>query len=339
MYYKTITKEIFDSYIANETDPVLEGVVTDTMLNHSFRRFLRMPLATGEHYVEALYEQGHNSEPMPMGGNRFSCANNFECVAFIVDRKETYCRSDSFSAFALFYEDGEQPDSNWVTDKMKEAFFSYIEERYAPSAETLENDNIRFQAYESAAKQYVFDRENDTTALIMMVKLLKKFDDTTIVEYLANPTGWAERFAKALEQSGIWDSFEKDYAEPLAAYLILVRQHLDTFKADPSCWESVCKNLMDAIEGRKTVCLNLEAHGKTMQVTYPVAGIEFHDVVKMKNLHTFPISPIRLREDVERFLSKNYWEIAFFKFSIPFKVIKSVSSGGKEIWENPYFGE
>ena len=30
MYYKTITKEIFASYIANETDPVLEGVVTDT---------------------------------------------------------------------------------------------------------------------------------------------------------------------------------------------------------------------------------------------------------------------------------------------------------------------
>ena len=29
MYYKTITKEIFDSYIVNETDPVLEGVVTD----------------------------------------------------------------------------------------------------------------------------------------------------------------------------------------------------------------------------------------------------------------------------------------------------------------------
>ena len=96
---------------------------------------------------------------------------------------------------------------------------------------------------------------------------------------------------------------------------------------------------MDAVEGRKTVRLNLEANGKTMQVTYPVAGIEFHDVVKMKNFHTFPISPIRHREDVERFLSKNYWEIAFFKFSIPFKVIKSVSSGGKEIWENPYFGE
>lgn len=30
MYCKTITKEIFDSYIANDSDSVLEGVVTNT---------------------------------------------------------------------------------------------------------------------------------------------------------------------------------------------------------------------------------------------------------------------------------------------------------------------
>lgn len=339
MRYDNITKEIFDSYIANETDPVLEGVVTDTMLNHSFRRFLRMPLATGEHCVEALYEQGPNSIPMTMGGNRFSYANNFECVAFIVDHKETYCRFGSFGTFTLLYMDGEQPDSNWVTDKMKEAFFSYIEKTYAPSAEALKNDNICFQAYESAAKQYVLNREVDTTALNMFLKRLKMFDDTTMVDYLANPTGWEERFSKALEQSGVWKSFVKDYAEPLAAYLFLVRQHLDTFKADPTCWESVCKNLMAAVEGHKTVCLNLEADGKTMQVTYPVAAITVTDVVKMKDLDTFPISPMRHKEDVERFLSKNYWEIAYFKFIIPFEVIKSVSSGGKVIWENPDFGK
>lgn len=335
MYYKTITKEIFDSYIANDSDTVLEGVVTNDFEGAAFRRFVRVSLAKGEHYVEALYEQDSGSFPMAMDANHFNIKNNLEFMAFIVDRKETCCKSISLM---MLFEDCKHADSNWVTDKMKEAFFSYIEKTYAPSAEALENDNTRFQAYESAAKQYVLNVENDTTALNMMLKLLKKFDDTTIVEYLANPTGWAERFAKALEQSGIWDSFAKDYAEPLAAYLILVRQHLDIFKADPSCWESVCKNLMDAVENRKTVRLNLEANGKTMQVTYPVAGIEFHDVVKMKNLHTSPISPTRHREDVERFLSKNYWEITYFKFIIPFKVIKSVSSGGKEIWENPYFG-
>lgn len=29
MYCKTITKEIFDSYIANDSDTVLEGVITN----------------------------------------------------------------------------------------------------------------------------------------------------------------------------------------------------------------------------------------------------------------------------------------------------------------------
>ena len=55
MYCKTITKEIFDSYIANDSDTVLEGVVTNAFEGTAFRRFVRVPLAKGEHYVEALY--------------------------------------------------------------------------------------------------------------------------------------------------------------------------------------------------------------------------------------------------------------------------------------------
>lgn len=75
----------------------------------------------------------------------------------------------------------------------------------------------RFQSltYDNAIKQYVYDRNNDTTSLDVMLKLLEKFDDSVVVDYLANPTGWEERFAKVLEQSGIWDSFAKEFAEPL----------------------------------------------------------------------------------------------------------------------------
>ena len=57
MYCKTITKEIFDSYIANDSDTVLEGVVTNAFEGTAFRRFVRVPLAKGEHYVEALYSR------------------------------------------------------------------------------------------------------------------------------------------------------------------------------------------------------------------------------------------------------------------------------------------
>lgn len=51
MYCKTITKGIFDSYIANDSDTVLEGVVTNTFGNTTFWRFVRVPLAKGEHIM------------------------------------------------------------------------------------------------------------------------------------------------------------------------------------------------------------------------------------------------------------------------------------------------
>ena len=232
MYCKTITKEIFNSYIANDSDTVLEGVVANTFGNTTFWRFVRVPLAKGEHYVEALYAQSSFSFPLAMGVNHFSIKNGLEFMAFIIDHKETYCKSVEF---ALLFDDYRQADSNWVTAEMREKFLAYIEKTYTPSAEVMKN------------KKYVYDRSNDTTSLDVMLKLLEKFDDSVVVDYLANPTGWEERFAKVLEQSGIWDSFAKEFAEPFVAYLVQARQHPDAFSADPSCWESVCKNLMAAV--------------------------------------------------------------------------------------------
>ena len=325
MYCKTITKEIFNSYIANDSDTVLEGVVANTFGNTTFWRFVRVPLAKGEHYVEALYAQSSFSFPLAMGVNHFSIKNGLEFMAFIVDHKETYCKSVEF---ALLFDDYRQADSNWVTAEMREKFLAYIEKTYTPSAEVMKN------------KKYVYDRSNDTTSLDVMLELLEKFDDSVIIDYLANPTGWEERFAKVLEQSGIWDSFAKEFAEPFVAYLVQARQHLDAFSADPSCWENVCKNLMAAVKDRKTVRLNIEAGGKSMQVVYPAVGIESYDTIKTKRLDTFAISPARRRKEVEHFLNDNYPNYSSkFYHDIPFDSIVSVSSGRKVIWENPVFGK
>ena len=165
-------------------------------------------------------------------------------MAFIVDHKETYCKSVEFT---LLFDDYRRADSNWVTAEMREKFLAYIERTYTPSAEVMKNKKFQSMTYDSAVKQYVYDRSNDTTSLDVMLKLQEKFDDSVIIDYLANPTGWEERFAKVLEQSGIWDSFAKEFAEPFVAYLVQARQHPDAFSADPSCWESVCKNLMAAV--------------------------------------------------------------------------------------------
>ena len=168
MYCKTITKEIFDSYIANYSDSVLEGVVTNAFEGTAFRRFVRVPLAKGEHYVEALYEQDFGSFPLAMGANHFSIKNGLEFMAFIVDRKETYCKS---AAFALLFDDYRQADSNWVTAEMRDAFLAYIENTYTPSAEVMKDKKFQSLTYDSAVKQYVYDRNNDTTALDLMLKL------------------------------------------------------------------------------------------------------------------------------------------------------------------------
>lgn len=117
MYCKTITKEIFDSYIANNSDTVLEGVVTNAFEGTAFRRFVRVPLAKGEHYVEALYEQDFGSFPLAMGANHFSIKNGLEFMAFIVDRKETYCKS---AAFALLFDDYRQGAFRKVLTQIKE---------------------------------------------------------------------------------------------------------------------------------------------------------------------------------------------------------------------------
>lgn len=337
MYCKTITKEIFDSYIANDSDTILQGVVTNTFGNTTFWRFVRVPLAKGEHYVEALYAQSSFSFPLAMGVNHFSIKNGLEFMAFIVDHKETYCKSISLM---MLFEDCKQADSNWATAEMREKFLAYIEKAYTPSAEVMKDKKFQSMTYESAVKQYVYDGNNDTTSLDVMLKLLEKFDDSVIIDYLANPTGWEERFAKVLEQSGIWESFAKEFAEPFVAYLVQTREYLDAFNADPSCWESICKSLMAAVKDHKNVRLNIEAGGKSMQVVYPAVGIESYDTIKTKKLDTFAISPARHRKEVEHFLNDNYPNYSSkFHYDIPFDSIVSVSSGRKALWENLLFGK
>ena len=77
-----------------------------------------------------------------------------------------------------------------------------------------------------------------------------------------------------------------------------------------------------------------------MQVVYPAVGIESYDTIRTKSLDTFVLSPVRHQEEVEHFLEENcQWYGRGHRHSIPFKVIVSVSSGRKVLWENPLFGK
>lgn len=229
---------------------------TQLDLKDANKRHLESPKAVGVPRLKSKHRSGmsyttNNKKTQSKDGkikNTVYVVGNLvhglEFMAFIVDHKETYCQTVEF---ALLFDDYRQANSNWVTAEMREKFLAYIEKNYTPSAEVMKDKRFQSLTYDNAVKQYVYDRSNDATSLDVMLKLLEKFDDSVVVDYLANPTGWEERFAKVLEQSGIWDSFAKEFAEPFVAYLVQARQHPDAFSADPSCWESVCKNLMAAV--------------------------------------------------------------------------------------------
>lgn len=70
-----------------------------------------------------------------------------------------------------------------------------------------------------------------------------------------------------------------------------------------------------------------------MQVVYPVASIESYDTIRTKSLDTFAISPVRHQEENCQWYGRGH------QHSISLKVVVSVSSGRKVLWENPLFGK
>lgn len=70
MFANVIDNDVLMSYFSNPTDFVLEGNIHYT--NHSeYYRFVRIPLESEEHYVEALYGQSYGRFPISLTGNKF----------------------------------------------------------------------------------------------------------------------------------------------------------------------------------------------------------------------------------------------------------------------------
>jgi len=89
MFANVIDNDVLMSYFSNPTDFVLEGNIHYT--NHSeYYRFVRIPLESGEHYVEALYGQSYGRFPISLTGNKFLTENKLDFMAYIVDHKDFY---------------------------------------------------------------------------------------------------------------------------------------------------------------------------------------------------------------------------------------------------------
>lgn len=117
------------------------------------------------------------------------------------------------------------------------------------------------------------------------------------------------------------------------------KQKIQEFEANPNSWESQCKNLVEATSKCKNVRITIEANGKQMEVSYPVAGIASRQMVCDKMLSIWHIAPQKLGDAVEEFLKENYPNGHEYRYDIPMKLVSRVESGRKVLWVNPFFEE
>ena len=169
-----------------------------------YYRFIRVPLANGEHKVDALYGQRFYGtlENKPVTFNqeiRFLClvVDNAKTVNETQDFKTIFCRS-SFT-------------SDSVIEEMAQKLFDMFRENVT---EEDKKKILKRSHYDKIARQNAFCRIIKgiriiaalLTALSMRLETGLAFGltstnaDELVVDYLANPTGWAERTMEKIKR-------------------------------------------------------------------------------------------------------------------------------------------
>lgn len=96
MFLNTIYEEDFHNFLKNPTDFILSGAVMNENEKGYYYRFVRVPMADGEHSVEALFGQMCSNYPTSMSKDHFSEQHNLEFMAYVVDHEKTYAESYEF---------------------------------------------------------------------------------------------------------------------------------------------------------------------------------------------------------------------------------------------------
>ena len=189
--------------------PSFEGnIILDSgELSEYYYRFMRIPLAYGEHKVDALYGQRFYGtlEKKPVTFNqeiRFLClvVDNAKTVNETQDFKTIFCRSSFIS------------DS--VIEEMAQKLFDMFRENVT---EEDKKKILKSSHYDKIARQNAFCRiikgyKNYRSPIDSIVDeigngscfgLTSTNADELVVDYLANPTGWAERTMKRIKKASL----------------------------------------------------------------------------------------------------------------------------------------
>lgn len=337
MYLETIDEKAFRSFLSNPDISVLDGNVLDKYSSSYFYRFIRIPLSdAGEHHVDAIFGNMYSTYEIALSAHRFSVSGNLEFMAYLVDYKDTY--NESYHFRTLFGGSISTEDSSFHSARngMAKALYEYLVKTTVLEPEYLEDPDRNNLAYVMAVDKYVYGEEDDKTEE-KFSGYFKRFDDTLTVEFLANPSYWAENVVAELDKrveryDGL--NFSAGSGKELIAVQRLVEQYIKQFESNPNCWESEYKKLLDAVFGYKNVRLILEGNGEQLSVQYPVSALNLHRAVLEKQISTFSISPLKTRNEVKKFVNSIFPKA---DCSIPVTMISRVESGRKVLWENPCF--
>lgn len=320
--------------------PSFEGnIILDSgELSEYYYRFMRIPLAYGEHKVDVLYGQRFYGtlENKPVTFNqeiRFLClvVDNAKTVNETLDFKTIFCRS-SFT-------------SDSVIEEMAQKLFDMFRENVT---EEDKKKILKGGYYDQTARQNAFCRiikgyKNYRSPIDSIVDEIGKGScfgltstnaDELVVDYLANPTGWAERTMEKIKKASLEYSGLQFWIT-LAMTEELTEEYVKKY-SNPDTPEGKFKSLTDSIKNYKNVHLGLDVNGEIDSVKYPVDGIFNMDAMYDGYLDTWNITPRSEEERIEEFLEEND-ALLKNQDKILFKYISDIHYGKKTVWKNPDF--
>lgn len=329
MYLKKINLKAFEDYLKNPTDPFLEGNICITDGVVKYFRFVRTPASKGEHDVEILYggAQITYHSGCYMRDKKFSSDAPLDFMAYVVDGETLYSASKALNE--LFPTIKADTKDVQLLAAAGEELEAYLDKTVDIEPDEFLDSRYQRRAYESAVEEYVLGNSACGIIFCNFPNLLRHFYDTEKIDFLANPTGWGERYATMKESL----LFDKEITKFMLCVQRCIKQYIKEFEEHPDCFESRCKALMKVIKGCNTVRVTIKVNGQTNRIDYPVCWMRNREAFSHKAL---PVWGVR-KNKIDKFLAENYKD--YDHQTIPLKLISSIRNTKGTTWTNPFFEE
>lgn len=234
MYIKKITFKAFKDYLKNPTDFFLEGNIFISDDIAKYCRLVRTPAAKGEHNVEILYGgvQFTYHPEYNMGGKEFSSNISLNFMGYIIDGETIYSASEALHE--LFPKIKTDTTDEQILIAASEELEAYLDTTVHIEPCELLDPRYQRRAYKPAVKKYALGNSACGTIFDNFPNLLHHFYDIEKVNFLANPTGWGERYATMKESL----LFDKETVKFMLCVQHCVKQYIKEFEEHTDCYES-----------------------------------------------------------------------------------------------------